>query len=136
MLTKKFRRGRLVNRVRDTDTGKLLKEVRGVLSLRQVSYFTKRYGHRGINHETWRLIEAGERLPSPADVEAILRLSDAPSREGLIEAVKHDKQQRINEQYELAPQKKEGDKRAQRVNGRKRREATGSTSSQGPAQTP
>ena len=135
MLTKKFRRGRLVNRVRDTDTGKLLKEVRGVLSLRQVSYFTKRYGHRGINHETWRLIEAGERLPSPADVEEILRLSDAPSRDALIDAVKRDKQQRINEQYERVPQE-EDNQRQQRVNGRKRREATGSTSSQGPAQTP
>lgn len=135
MLTKKFRRGRLVNRVRDTNTGKLLKEVRGVLSLRQVSYFTKRNGHRGINHETWRLIEAGERLPSPADVEEILRLSDAPSRDALIDAVKRDKQQRINEQYERVPQE-EDNQRQQRVNGRKRKEATGSTSSQGPAQTP
>ena len=76
----------------------------------------------GVSEPEISLIERNRRRPQ---YDTIVKL--VPGLNWTVAELEED----IND-----PSRKEDSERAQRVNGRKRREATGSTSSQGPAQTP
>lgn len=99
ILTKNFRRGRIVTVMRRTESSKVFRELRKNLSLRQVAEWTNGNGVRGINYESWRRIESGEKIPTPADVRAAAALPWAPAREVIAAAAVRDHQRLAEETY-------------------------------------
>jgi len=85
--------------MRETESGKLFRELRRNLSLRQVAEWTRNDGVRGINYESWRRIEAGEKIPGPEDVDAAASLPWAPSRKTIVAAAMRDHQRQAEEAY-------------------------------------
>jgi hypothetical protein len=94
MLQKKSKHARLRHVKKETELGKLFIGARGAKTLREVEEIT------AINRETWRSIEIG-RIQEP-DAEIVLaatKLPDSPLYEIFVEAIRADRERRLEAEY-------------------------------------
>lgn len=87
-----------------TNFGRLLRQARGILSLRQAEEFTETLGGHRIGRETWRLYESGRvarvrAFPERKMVEAAATLPGAPSYMQFLGAIVADADDRFLARY-------------------------------------